>query len=89
MLTILSLLDPRLALWSSVLHPLCGAVPQQRDQAKACVLWVGDSQESENKRVNSLFFLEETSWAKSCCPETEVKGMSPVNDERGGWELET
>lgn len=55
MLTILSLLDPRLALWSSVLHPLCGAVPQQRDQAKACILWVGDSQESENKRAKSLF----------------------------------
>lgn len=39
--------------------------------------------------VYSLFFLEETPRAKSCSPETEIKWMSPVNDEREDWELET
>jgi len=33
--------------------------------------------------------LEKTPQAKSSSPETEVKGMSPVNDEREDWELET
>lgn len=87
--TIVSLLDPQLAFWSSVLHPLWEAVPKQRHQAKACVLSGSDSHKRENKRVSSLFILEETSWAKSCTPETEVKWMSPVNDEREGWDLET
>ena len=39
--------------------------------------------------IYNLFFLEEMPWGKSCSPETEGKGMSPVNDERGDWELET
>lgn len=44
---------------------------------------------AKQRTIYSLFFLEETPRAKSCSPETEVKGMSPVNDEREDWELGT
>lgn len=57
-------------------------------QRPASYVWV-TLKKRENKRVKSLFILEETSWAKPCTPETEVKGMSPGNGEREGWELET
>lgn len=44
---------------------------------------------TKQRTIYSLFFLEETPRAKFCSLETEVKGMSPVNDEREDWELET
>lgn len=44
---------------------------------------------TKQETIYSLFFLEETPRAESCSPETQVKGMSLVNDEREDWELET
>lgn len=39
--------------------------------------------------IYSLFLVEEKPRAKSCSPNAEVKGASPVNGEREDWELET
>lgn len=61
MLTVLWLLDLRLAHQSCQIHQPWGAVPEQRDQARACNQWLSKKQ---RWKENSEQFMVYSSWRR-------------------------